>query len=714
VHLPHDYVIEGRFAESEDNSHGSLPRPAGWYRKSFMVPASAKGMQIALQFDGVYRNSTVWVNGHELGTHPSGYTGFRYDVSNYVRFDKPNLVAVHVDPSHNEGWWYEGGGIYRHVWLDIAPPVAIAPNGVFVSTTLPEPRPGAPVDTAQVEVVTGLATRATGHHDVQVNTKILDEKGNIVVSGLTLITYPSTTRAPTVLTVERPNLWSIDHPYLYRVRTELQEDGKTIDTRTTPFGIRTIRFDAERGFILNGEKVKIQGTCNHQDFAGIGIAVPDSMEFWRVRKLKEMGCNAWRMSHNPPTPALLDACDRLGMLVMDENRHLGDSPEILGEVASMVQRDRNHPSIILWSMCNEMPQAGTERGGKIFTAMKDTVLKFDTTRPITSAMNSGWFGNGFTALEDVMGVNYNYEVYDKFHQLHPEIPVFGSETASTTTARGEYEDDKVRAMVSSYNMTDDSWKPVADRPFVAGSFVWTGFDYKGEPSPYAWPCINSNFGVMDMCGFPKDNYYYYQSWWKSKPVVHVMPHWDWPGMEGKNVKVVVFSNAAKVDLLLNGTSLGVQTMPRNGHLEWTVPYAPGTLLAKGMDATGAVVASDQVETTTHPVALRLKYSRARLAADGEDMVVVEVEVVDSHGRVCPTASNRVNFSITGAGYIAGVGNGNPSDHNPDKARYRDAFHGKCAVIVGAGEKVGQIQLTAGSLGLKGASLSLSAATEASR
>jgi beta-galactosidase len=706
VHLPHDYVVEGRFSEKEDNSHASLPRPPAWYRKSFMVPQSAKGMQVAVQFDGVYRNSTVWVNGHELGTHPSGYTGFRYDIAPYVHYGQMNLIAVHVDPSHNEGWWYEGGGIYRHVWLDIAPPISIAPNGIFVSTSLPEPQLGTPVGTAQVEVMTGLVSKSKTPAEIQVNTKILDEKGNVVESAQTLIGYPASTRAPTVLTVDRPNLWSVDRPYLYRVKTELEQNGQVVDVRVTPFGIRTVRFDPDRGLILNGERIKIQGVCNHQDFAGIGIAVPDSMEFWRVRKLKEMGCNAWRMSHNPPTPSVLDACDRLGMLVMDENRNLGDSPQVLGEVASMVQRDRNHPSIIMWSMCNEEEAAGTDRGGKIFAAMKDTVIKFDTTRPVTSAMNSGWFGTGFTGLEDVMGVNYNYDVYDKFHQAHPEIPLFGSETASTVTTRGEYADDKAKCYVSSYNMTDDSWQPVANRAFVAGSFVWTGFDYKGEPSPYSWPCINSNFGIMDLCGFPKDNYFYYQSWWKAQPIVHIMPHWNWAGKEGQKIRVVVFSNAFKVDLQLNGVSLGMQDMPRNGHLEWSVPYAPGTLVAKGLDATGTVVATHHVETTGPPVAVRLKYSRTRLVGNGEDMEPITVEIVDGKGRVCPTANNRVNFSITGAGYVAGVGNGNPADHDPDKARYRNAFNGKCLVLVGAGEKTGPIQLTVASPTLKPATLSL--------
>ena len=411
-------------------------------------------------------------------------------------------------------------------------------------------------------------------------------------------------------------------------------------------------------------RCKIQGVCNHQDFAGIGIAVPDTLQAWRVRKMKGLGANAWRMSHNPPNPELLDACDRLGMLVMDENRKLGDSTEILSQVASLVLRDRNHPSVIMWSMCNEEGRQGTPQGARQFSTMKEVVLKHDTTRPISSAMNGGWLEPmGLANVEDLVGVNYNPDQYDAIHKAHPGKPMFASETASTLTTRGEYANDRRRTFVTSYNMTDSSWQPVAERAFMAGSFVWTGFDYKGEPTPYQWPCIGSHFGVLDSCGFPKDNYYYYQSWWKTEPVVHIMPHWNWPGREGKEIKVVVFSNCEKVELLLNGQSLGTRSMRRNSHLEWHVKYAAGTLEAKGSNQ-GQLAAADKVETTGAAAALRLKTDRVDLAADDEDLTVVEVDVVDAEGRIVPTADNRVSFSVDRRGTRGGSRQWRPRRSRP--------------------------------------------------
>jgi beta-galactosidase len=346
--------------------------------------------------------------------------------------------------------------------------------------------------------------------------------------------------------------------------------------------------------------------------------------------------------------------------------------------------------------------------------MMEVTRRYDTTRPISSAMNGGWLEPvNFGQVEDLVGVNYYPDRYDAIHKHHPTKPMFGSETASTLTTRGEYADDKERAFVTSYNMTDGSWIPVAERSFVAGSFVWTGFDYKGEPTPYKWPCINSHFGIMDMCGFPKDNYYYYLSWWKTQPVMHLMPHWNWPGREGRDIRVIAFSNCRRVELFLDGQSLGVQEIPRYGHPEWTVKYRPGTLTAKGYDAAGQISASDAVATTGEPASLRLTSARTELTADGEDLTPVEVDVLDAHGRIVPTADNLVTFKVSGPGYVAGVGNGNPADHDPDKADYRRAFHGKCLVVLGAGESTGPIRLVATSPGLPSATLSLRAAERAS-
>ncbi len=719
VHLPHDYVVEGAFTSNANTSHGSLPTPQAWYRKSFTLPASAAGKTVWIDFDGAFRDSVVYLNGKKLGEHQSGYTSFRFDISQSANVGGENVLAVHINPKQYEGWWYEGGGIYRHVWLNIANQVHVAPWGTFVTADLPEPGPDGIAAPATIHVKTKIANAGAAPVQCEVVSRLVDTNGTVAAE----VTSPATVPAGGEQeieqqgTVEHPQLWSLETPALYHLHTLVKVNGETVDTFDTPFGIRTARFDADKGFILNGKPVKIQGTCNHQDFAGVGVAVSDSLEYWRVRKLKEMGDNAWRMSHNPPNTELLNACDQLGMLVMDENRHLGDtytdhtSTETeyssLGDLSDLLLRDRNHPSVIMWSMCNEEGLEGTEEGARIFSAMVKVVHKYDTTRPISSAMNGGWFEPGFATVEDLMGVNYSPNVYTRFHNQHPKMPMFGSETASTLTTRGEYADDKERTFVSSYNMTDGSWRPIAEHAFMAGSFAWTGFDYKGEPSPYGWPCINSHFGIMDMCGFPKDNYYYYQSWWKTNPVIHIMPHWNWPGKEGQDIRVVVFSNCKRVELFHNGESLGSKEMPRNGHLLWTVKYSPGGISAKGYN--GDVLAATETVATTGPAAtVQLQGDRTNLVSDGEDVRPIEVDILDAQGRIVPTADNLVTFRVEGPGYIAGVGNGNPGDHDPDKASFRHAFNGKCMVIVGATSKPGSIRLTATSPGLNEAAVQLNA------
>jgi beta-galactosidase len=722
VHVPHDYVVENAFSPLADANHGSLPVSRAWYRRTFTLPAADAARSVWLDFDGVYRDSAVYLNGHLLGEHKSGYTPFRFDLNSTANFGGTNELVVLVDPRQFEGWWYEGGGIYRHVWLNTANRLHVAPSGTFVTADLPEPVPGQAPSAAVVQIQTKLANDNGDSADASVESKLVDSAGEVlgVVKSQLMLPAHEQQELTQSATVPQPQLWSLETPRLYTLETTVRANGQVVDHTTTPFGIRTIRYDADKGFFLNGQAIKIQGTCNHQDFAGIGIAVPDAMESWRVQKLKEMGANAWRMSHNPPTPELLDACDRLGMLVMDENRHLGDtftdhtghgtSYTNLSELTGMLLRDRNHPSIIMWSMCNEEGLEGSPEGAKIFAAMKQVVRQYDPTRPVSCAMNGGWFEDGFTGVEDLMGVNYSPDIYDRFHKEHPAMPMFASETASTLTTRGEYTNDAAHVYVTSYNLTEGAWKPVADRAFVAGSFVWTGFDYKGEPSPYAWPCINSHFGIMDMCGFPKDNYYYYQAWWKTYPIVHILPHWNWPGREGQDIKVIVFGNTEHVELFQDGRSLGVKDMPRNEHLEWEVKYQPGRLDARGFNGTNnsVALASECLETTGAPAALRLHADHTVMAANGEDMIAVEVDVVDARERVVPIADNLINFKLEGPGFIAGVGNGNPGDHDPDKADFRHAFNGKCLIVVGALTRAGTLSLRATADGLKPAGYRLHA------
>ncbi|BDI30293.1 beta-galactosidase [Capsulimonas corticalis] len=737
VHLPHDYCVEGTFTPDGDASHGSLIPTSAWYRKTFTLPASDQGKSLWIDFDGVYRRTEVYLNGHLLGAHACGYTPFRFDLSKDAVYGGKNVISVHVDPTQAEGWWYEGAGIYRHVWLNKAAPAHVAPWGTFVASDVKDAL-GKP--SASLTITTTVANDGAASDAVVVSSVFgPDGKQAAQTKSSVSLTAGASTDLTQTVSLASARLWSLQKPQLYRLHTEVVQGGKVIDTEDTSFGVRSIRWDAEKGFFLNEKPVKIQGVCNHQDFAGVGVAVPDTLQYWRVRKLQSMGANAWRTSHNPPNIAVLDACDKLGMLVMDENRHLGDTEdgkasmttpyEDLAEVQTMVRRDRNHPSIILWSMCNEEGIQSTEHGAKIFSAMRDAVRKYDATRPVSCAMNGGYDSAvGITSVEDLQGINYNPSAYDWFHKAHPTLPLYGSETASQVATRGIYSWDTFKndtgsftgvpekGYVSAYDVNapnwaetaENAWKPIGERSYVAGGFVWTGFDYKGEPTPFGWPDVNSNFGVIDMAGFPKDTYWYYQSVWGDKPVTHVLPHWNWAGKEGQTVKVWAFSNADSVELFVNGQSLGKKPVPHLGHLEWDAVYAPGTLEARGYDASGKVVSSDKVETAGAPAALTLTTDRTQIAPDGEDLTVVEVRVVDDKGRVVPASDDLISFEVTGVGHIAGVGNGNPSDHDPDQAPTRHAFHGLAAVLVAAGEAKGAIHLTATAPGLKPASLDLEA------
>lgn len=716
VDVPHDYVLEGTYDRTNEPKHGYLPCPPAWYRKHFIVPASDQGKVLRLDFDGVFRDSQVWLNGQLLGRHPSGYTPFSFDVSNIAKPGEENVIVVRVDPSQFEGHWYEGGGIYRHVRLTVLPLVHVAQYGTFVASTVPNGDQGAD-DEADLAIQSTLENSQSHPANCEIISDVLGPEGHLLATVETNTTVPANGHVEIAqqTTIQKPALWDIQSPALYQLRTTILHEGAQVDSTITTFGIRTIRYDANSGFFLNGKHVEIQGVANHQDFAGVGIAVPDSLQPWRVEQLKKIGCNGWRTAHNMPSEALLDACDRQGMMVMEENRHLGDaygshSPPgttatNLSDLATMILRDRNHPSVIMWSLCNEEGQRQKREGVRIFAAMKDVVHRYDTTRPLTCAINSSGLTNGISD-EDLVGVNYRYRNYDDIHRACARLPMFGSEGINEKTTRGEYGDNHGGGMCSSYNLSDKQWLEVATRPFIAGMFVWTGFDYKGEPNPYNWPDVANHTGLMDSCGFPKDKYYYFESCWSPKPMVHLLPSsWNWPGKEGQNIRCIAFSNAKKVELFMNGHCLGIQDMPYDGHLEWQVPYQPGQLMAKAY-SDGAVVATDMVQTTGAPSSIQLSAARTSLVTNAEDAVVVAVSILDAQGRVVPDANNRVTFQLAGSGTILGVGNGNPADHDPDKSDVRNAFHGHCMAIIEAGSQPGTIQLTAVSPGLASGSARL--------
>jgi beta-galactosidase len=728
--LPHDWAVELPFRpdpasadiKSEDPAaaHGYKPlgrtfpdTSIGWYRRTFEISEADLGKRISLEFDGVFRDCVVFCNGHVLAHNASGYTGFEVDLSDVLDYGKRNVIAVRVDATLGEGWFYEGAGIYRHVWLRRTDPLHVPADGVFVRSEVRDGR-------AIAQVSSEVRNDGTEPVECTVVARAIAPDGREVARQAA---PPLVVPAGEIRSVEQtlalgaPALWSLETPQRYRMVTELHAGNTCRDAVDTHFGVRSIAFDPQRGFLLNGKAVKLQGTCNHQDHAGVGTAIPDRLHEWRIEQLKSMGCNAYRSAHNPVTPELLDICDRLGMLVIDETRRMSSDSESLGELEAMIRRGRNHPCVVLWSLGNEEPQMITERGARIVGSMKRLAHRLDPTRPSTFAMDKGW-EQGVGKVVDVVGFNYRTNQMDEFHARFPEIPVYGSETASAVSVRGEYLTDDARGYTSAYDgnhpwwasSSESWWAFVAERPWVAGGFIWTGFDYRGEPTPYnRWPNVASQFGVLDSCGFLKDNGWYYRAQWIREPVLHLFPHWNWDGLlpEVANGQVDVWchSNLDAVELFVNGVSQGQQQVPPHGHVEWRVRYTPGAIEARGY-RDGRVVLTEVRQTAGPAAGIRLRTDRPALLADAEDVSVVAVEIVDAQGRVVPTADQQVSFVVQGPGHLLGVGNGNPTSHEADKANTRQAFNGLCMAIVQASRGTGAITLQATSPGLKSTTLKI--------
>jgi len=675
--LPHDWAVELPFDSTAQASHGykaigrNFPATSvGWYRKTFTISAADLGRQLSLEFDGVYRNSKVWVNGHYLGTEPSGYSSFRYNITDYLNYGGTNVVAVRVDATMPEGWYYEGAGIYRHVWLTKTSPVHVAPNGTWVTTRVA-------ATAASVTARASLLNEGKQAQTCAVTQTVLDAQGRVVGSqkqdAVALLPFQQREISLT-LPVADAKLWDLESPYLYTLRTTVLVGNQEVDRYDTPFGIRTIRFDANEGFFLNGKPVKLKGTNNHQDHAGVGTALPDELHYFRIKALKAMGSNAYRCSHHPPTPELLAACDQLGMLVIDENRLMGTNYQMQEELRDMIVRDRNHPSIISWSIGNE--EWGIENsatGARIAATMQAYVHSLDSTRLCTAGV-SGGFRSGISDVVEVMGYNYlgNGDI-DAHHRQFPNQPGMGTEEGSTFATRGVYVTDPQQHYQAAYDQKprpsfysiEEGWRFYAERPYLAGMFIWTGFDYRGESTPYQWPSVTSYFGMMDLCGFLKDNVYYLRSWWSQQPTLHLLPHWNWPGREGQPVEVWAYTNCDEVELFLNKKSLGKQAVPLNSHVVWKVNYAPGTLEARGYKS-GRQTLTEAVKTTSQAAAIQLNPHKATLEADGEDLAVVTVAVADRRNLTVPTAAEEITFSVTGPARIIGVGNGNPTSLEKEK------------------------------------------------
>lgn len=714
IDLPHDWSVELGFVKDKNEdikNHGYKPvgrdypsTSIGWYRKKFYIPEDDEGKRIIIKFDGVYRDCLVFVNGFYIDRNFSGYTEFSYDISDYLFYGKQNVVVVRVDASIPEGWFYEGAGIYRHVWLIKTSPLHIPLYGTYIKTEVKDGK-------SEINVETTLFNQQNKRSDFRIEYTLLNSEGKKVLSGKmkgSLNPYEKKEFAKE-FSLPDPVLWSLENPHLYKLETAVFSDNLLIDNTVTNFGIRTILFDKDKGFLLNGKQVKIKGACNHQDHAGVGSALPDRLQYYRIEKLKEMGVNAYRSSHNPPANELLDACDKLGMLVIDEHRLMVNSPEFLKQWETLILRDRNHPSIILWSLGNEegglQGDETKEIGFKVAAEMVRRLKMLDAGRPSTYGCNGGnMYENTINMAVDVRGFNYmNISDIDKYRKDYPDQLLIGTEEGSTLCTRGAYEDNEYLSQMSDYDKAAPGWGARAEewwsffeeREWLAGAFVWTGFDYRGEPTPYEWPAISSQFGVMDVCGFPKNNYYYFKSWWTNENVLHLFPHWNWGGKEGELIDVRVHTNCSEVELFLNGKSLGKKNVVKNSHLEWKVPFNPGTLKAVGM-RNGKIIETSRI-TSGSLYSLRIEPDRTTVFADGADVSIVNITALDKEGNEVPNADNNLQFSLSGPGKIIGVGNGNPGSHEQDvflnNKWYRRLFNGKCQVIIKTARQEGEICLT---------------------
>ncbi|HEX8756203.1 MAG TPA: beta-galactosidase GalA [Steroidobacteraceae bacterium] len=703
--LPHDWAVELPFIRDEAlQSHGYKPlgrnyrdTSIGWYRRTFEIPATDAARRIVLEFDGAFRSAAVFLNGCYLGRNDDGYVPFQFDISDFVNYGGRNFVVVRVDATYGEGWFYEGAGIYRHVWLTKTDRLHLGHADSVVRCRI---GPGQ----AELALETRIVNHGARSERARVRWAIMDPDGRRLAAARTaehLLRPGESATLATAATLRSPLLWSPDTPHLYSAVATLESGEHPRDAERIDFGVRTVEFDPDRGLMLNGNPLKIKGTCNHQDHAGVGTAVPDRLQEYRAQVLRSMGCNAVRTSHNMPAPEWVAACDRQGLMMMCETRTMSASPEALGELETMIKRYRNSPSIIVWSMGNEewILQKGP-LGERIAAAMVARSHELDPTRLCTAAVN-GVYDAGVALSLDVLGFNYNLASIDTYRAAHPHRRLIGSETASTVSTRGIYITDALRNWVSAYDVNHPEWAELAEewwqfyaaRDFLAGGFAWTGFDYRGEPTPYGWPSVSSQFGIVDTCGFPKDMFHYYRSCWSGQPVLHLFPHWNWQERLGEPIRVWVYSNLEEVELFLNDRSLGSRKVPPLGHVEWLVKYEPGTLEARG-SRKGGVMLTAKRETTGAPAAIRLTPDRAEIRADGEDLVIVRVETVDGAGRHVPTADTLIQFAVSGAGRFRGVGNGDPNCQESDQQPERSLFNGLAQLIVQAGREPGEITIEA--------------------
>ncbi|MCI0512565.1 DUF4982 domain-containing protein [candidate division KSB1 bacterium] len=744
LNLPHDWSIEGEFSQDHPASPGggALPGGIGWYRKTFTLPESDRTKLVFIDFDGVYRNSEVWINGNFLGKRPYGYSSFRYELTPHLKYGAAqNVIAVRVDNSQQpNSRWYSGSGIYRNVWLVVTDQLFVDHWGTTVTT------PEVSAQSVRVLLKTKIRNSAATDQSVTLQTIIYDAAGKKVAAVTSDSLLPANTVGEMVqkVSVHNPILWSLENRHLYQAVSQVMGDGKLRDDYTTTFGIRYFVFDSARGFSLNGKPTKILGVCNHHDLGCLGAAINTRALERQLEILKAMGCNGIRTSHNPPAPELLDLCDRMGFIVMDEafdmwklkktefDYHLDYDQWHQRDLEDFIRRDRNHPSVFMWSVGNEILEQWDSTGTEMARELVAIVKNLDPTRPVTSAFNDPQPNNYLikSGAFDLIGYNYHHPDFVNFLQTFPGKQFIGSETNSALASRGEYDlpsatirrwpirwdkpftEGNPDFTCSAYDncctpwgsTQEETWKIIKKYDFLAGLYVWTGFDYLGEPTPYSWPARSSYFGIVDLAGFPKDAYYFYQSEWTDQPVLHLFPHWNWK--PGEVIDIWAYTNYDTVELFLNDQSLGSkQKTDADFKLVWQVPFTPGTLKAMA-HAKGKASLIREIKTAGKPAQISLAADRSEIRADGRDLAFITVKVLDRAGILVPQAHNLINFEIEGAGVIAGVDNGHQISHEPFQANYRKAFNGLCLAVIQSKEKPGTVVLKATSADLEPARLEI--------
>ncbi len=746
LNLPHDWSIEGKFDENAPAGigGGALPGGIGWYRKTFTLPEKDSSKRIYITFDGVYQNSEVFINGHLVGKRPNGYITFQYDLTPYLNYgDTKNIIAVRCDNSNQpNSRWYSGSGIYRNVWLLKTNAIHVDLWGTHITT------PVVNENNAVVNIAIVIRNTTQKNENIEVETKLFDPQNKVVAKQVSQVevNHNSTQELDQEMEVNMPQLWDIEHPNLYKAVNYVKLNNKVIDVYETNFGLRFFNFSADKGFLLNGKPVKIKGVCDHHDLGALGSALNVRAKQRQLELLKEMGCNGIRTSHNPPSPELLNLCDQMGFIVMDETFDMWKKKKVkydysqyfdewhVTDLTDHLLRDRNHPSIFIWSIGNEILEQWDTTGIEMAKELAGIVKKYAPNIPITSACNDPEPHNYIikSGALDLIGFNYKQQTFEQFPQKFPGKKFIATETTSSLNSRGVYDmpSDSVRIWplrwdkpfyegnpdntCSAYDNChapwgsthEETWIIIKRNDFLSGMYIWTGFDYLGEPTPYQWPSRSSYFGIIDLAGFPKDVYYMYQSEWTDKPVLHVFPHWNWK--KGQTIDVWAYTNFDEVELFLNGKSLGTKSKQGDDlHLMWRVTYEPGTLKAIGKNKDGTTK-EVVINTAGEPTKIQLEADRSTIKADGQDLSFVTVNILDKEGNLVPYADNLVNFKVTEPMTIEAVDNGCQTSHEPFKANYRKAFNGKCLVILRAGKNSGTAVLKAESDGLQGSSITIDA------